>query len=122
MQFPQSCVDCQLCIGDWDDNGDWEPYGYCVVYDKEVIEEGKKRTKPEWCPLIECSRAKDCISKADVLETFSELYDIFDDYHEIRKMFNKIYDRLNNLATVEPVRDCSDCRFVFYKREEEDEH
>lgn len=41
------------------------------------------------------------VDKAEVLETFGELYDIFDDYSEIQKEIDKIYDKINDLPYVD---------------------
>lgn len=41
------------------------------------------------------------VDKAEVLETFGELYDIFDDYREIQKEIDKIYDKINDLPYVD---------------------
>ena len=56
--------------------------------------------------LIYKQAAIDAVSKADVLETYAELYDVFDDYKEIKKELHKVYDKLNALpsAQVEPVK------------------
>ena len=42
------------------------------------------------------------ISKADVLETFAGLYDVFEDNKSIRNELDKVYDRLNALPSVQP--------------------
>ncbi len=47
------------------------------------------------------SRYIDAISKAEVLETYAELYDVFDDYKEIQKELHKVYDKLNALQTTD---------------------
>lgn len=47
----------------------------------------------------------DAVSKLDVLETFADLYDVFDDSPGIRKELDKIYDRLNKLPCVTEMRD-----------------
>ena len=47
-------------------------------------------------------RPTDTVSKADVLETYAELYDIFDDYKEIKKELYKVYDKLNALPYIQP--------------------
>lgn len=39
----------------------------------------------------------DTVSKAQVLETFSDLYFIFDDYKEIQKEFDAVYEKLREL-------------------------
>ena len=50
---------------------------------------------------------KDLISKADVLETYAELYDTFEDNQFIRKELNKVYDKLNGLPYAQP-EPCED--------------
>ena len=60
------------------------------------------------------ARYIDAVSKAKVLETYAELYDVFDDYKEIKKELHKVYDKLNALPTadvVEVVR-CKDCKYL----------
>lgn len=39
----------------------------------------------------------DAVSKAEVLETYAELYDVFDDNKNIKNELNKVYDKLNDL-------------------------
>jgi len=43
----------------------------------------------------------DAVSKAEVLETYAELYDVFDDNREIKKELHKVYDKLNALPTAD---------------------
>lgn len=51
------------------------------------------------------------VDKAEVLERYGELYEIFDDSREIQKEIDKIYDKINDLpyvdveCKVEPYRD-----------------
>lgn len=47
---------------------------------------------------------ENCISREAVIETFSELYDMWDDYPNVRKEFDKIYDKLRTLPSVQPQR------------------
>lgn len=47
------------------------------------------------------------ISKADALETFADLYDVFEDNKAIRKELDKVYDRLNALPSAQP-EPCED--------------
>lgn len=49
------------------------------------------------------NRYIDAVSKAEVLETYAELYDVFDDYKNIKKELNKVYDKLNALPTADVV-------------------
>ena len=44
----------------------------------------------------------DLIDRTDVLETFAELYDVFEDNKEIRKKLHKVYDKLRTLPSVQP--------------------
>ena len=44
----------------------------------------------------------DLIDRADVLETFAELYDVFEDNKEIHKELHKVYDKLRTLPAVQP--------------------
>ena len=41
------------------------------------------------------------VDKAEVLERYGELYEIFDDSREIQKEIDKIYDKINDLPYVE---------------------
>lgn len=46
-------------------------------------------------------RAKmNLIKKEDMLETYAELFDIFDDHPNIIKELSKIYDKLNDIPTI----------------------
>lgn len=52
------------------------------------------------------------VSKADVLETYADLYDVFEDNKAICKELHKIYDRLNTLpSTQSEIVRCKDCRY-----------
>ena len=46
----------------------------------------------------------DLTSKAEVLETYAELFDMFDDSKEICKELCKVYDKIMGLPTIEPRR------------------
>ena len=48
----------------------------------------------------------DLISKAEVLETYADLFDVFDDSPEIRKELCKVYDKINKLPYSEPEKVC----------------
>ena len=56
----------------------------------------------ETVPSAQPQSCKDAVSKADVLETYSELYDVFDDNKEIKNELHKIYDKINALKAVQP--------------------
>lgn len=47
---------------------------------------------------------RDLTSKAEVLETYAELFDMFDDSKEICKELCKIYDKISGLPTIDSVR------------------
>ena len=56
---------------------------------------------------------KDAVSKADVLETYAELYDVFDDNKEIKNELHKIYDKINALQAAQPeIIRCRDCKHM----------
>ena len=46
-------------------------------------------------------RRNDLISKAEVLETYAELYDIFDDNAAICEELHKVYAKINSLKELE---------------------
>lgn len=55
----------------------------------------------------------DAVSKAEVLETYADLYDVFEDNKEICKELHRVYDRLNNLSSSRPeIIRCEDCKFT----------
>ena len=45
---------------------------------------------------------EELIRKSDTLETYAELYDIFDDNKAIQEELHKVYDKLNDIPAVEP--------------------
>lgn len=55
-------------------------------------------------PSAQPQPCKDAVSKADVLETYAELYDVFDDNKEIKNELHKIYDKINALQAAQPQR------------------
>lgn len=55
-------------------------------------------------PPAQPQSCKDAVSKADVLETYAELYDVFDDNKEIKNELHKIYDKINALQAAQPQR------------------
>lgn len=44
----------------------------------------------------------DYVSKAEVLDIYAELYDVFDNNIAILKEINKVYDKINELKAQEP--------------------
>ena len=44
----------------------------------------------------------DLIRKSDVLETYADLYDIFDDNKAIQEELHKVFDKINDIPAVEP--------------------
>ena len=52
----------------------------------------------------------DLIDRTDVLETFAELYDVFEDNKGIRKELHKVYDKLRTLPAAQPTEaSCWGC-------------
>ena len=49
-------------------------------------------------------KMRDLTTKAEVLETYAELFDMFDDNKEICKELCKVYDKIRGLPTIEPKR------------------
>lgn len=61
----------------------------------------------------------DLIRKSDVLETYADIYDIFDDNKAIQEELHKVFDKINNIPAVEPSNseipnNCETCRFELY--------
>lgn len=54
-------------------------------------------------------RRIDSVSRAEMLETYADLYEVFDDNPYIRKELDKVYDQLNGLQSVEPERKWIPC-------------
>ena len=79
---------------------DWNTYNYAFDFYADLLmkayKQGEKDAQPEPC--------EDAISKADMLETYADLYDVFEDNDQIRKELNKVYDKLNALPFVMPER------------------
>ena len=67
----------------------------------------------ETVPSAQPQSCKDAVSKADVLETYSELYDVFDDNKEIKNELHKIYDKINALQAAQPeIIRCRECKHM----------
>lgn len=58
-------------------------------------------------------KMRDLTSKAEVLETYAELFDMFDDSKEICKELCKVYDKIRGLPPIDavPVVRCKDCKW-----------
>lgn len=83
-EYKQWIIDGRLCYledGAWTHLKDVE----CKVEPFELTKRMKNRL----------------VDKAEVLETFGELYDIFDDSREIQKEIDKIYDKINDLPYID---------------------
>ena len=64
-------------------------------------------------PSAQLQPCKDAVSKADVLETYAELYDVFDDNKEIKNELHKIYDKINALQAAQPeIIRCRECKHM----------
>lgn len=64
--------------------------------DNEVVAFLKSR------PSAQPEPYKDAVSKAEVLEIYADLYDVFDDNKEIQKELDKVFDRINELPSAQP--------------------
>jgi uncharacterized iron-regulated protein len=67
---------------------------HCCPRFNRVIRNALKDAEPKPC--------LDAVSRADVLETYADLYDVFEDNKQISKELHKVYDRLNALPSAEP--------------------
>lgn len=97
---------------------------YCKYPD---IESGNKLADIcDRCPMNKCEElrwvdhktekmADGLIRKSDVLETYADLYDIFDDNKTIQEELHKVFDKINNIPAVESnnseiPNNCETCR------------
>lgn len=60
------------------------------------------KTYIEQLPSAQQEQCKDAVSKASVLETYADLYDVFDDNKGIQNELHKVFDRINNLPSAQP--------------------
>ena len=51
MRMPENCNRCPMLPG---------PYDMCVLHDGIPAHQTSKTERPEWCPLVEVVRCKDC--------------------------------------------------------------
>lgn len=65
---------------------------------------------------LERQTCEDAVSRVDVLETYGDLYDVFEDSKAICKELHKVYDRINALPAVQPQpeEDCDTCKHGFF--------
>ena len=68
----------------------------------ETVDGYKIKTYEIICDAPTVEPCEDAVSRADMLETFSELFDIWDDYPNMIKEFGKTYDKLRQLPPVTP--------------------
>ena len=71
-------------------------------------------------PSAQPKPCEDAVSRADVLESFADLYDTFEDCSKgiINELHRKFED-LRTLPSAQPDR-CDTCRFVYYPKETND--
>lgn len=67
-----------------------------------LIDKAEAQTELVMLPSAQPQSCKDAVSKADVLEVYAELYDVFDDNKEIKNELHKIYDKINTLQAAQP--------------------
>ena len=91
------CISRQAAIA-FVDCGYLRPPTELAWSDKDVVDMLKR------LPSAQPQSCKDAVSKADVLEIYAELYDVFDDNKEIKNELHKIYDKINALQAAQPQR------------------
>lgn len=83
-----------------------KPYGLFLTTVMTVSDDDLKRLADRCLEVIsDCKTeqtADDLIRKSDVLETYAELYDIFDDNKAIQEELHKVFDKINDIPTIEP--------------------
>ena len=87
-----------------------KPHGLFLTTVMTVSDDDLKRLADRCLEVIsDCKTeqtADDLIRKSDVLETYAELYNIFDDNKIIQEELHKVFDKINDIPTVEP--NCSE--------------
>ena len=82
-----------------------KPHGLFLTTVMTVSDDDLKRLADRCLEVIsDCKTeqtADDLIRKSDVLETYAELYDIFDDNKTIQEELHKVFDKINNIPIVE---------------------
>ena len=82
-----------------------KPHGLFLITEMIVSDEDLKRLADRCLEVISDSKtekmADDLIRKSDVLETYADLYDIFDDNKTIQEELHKVFDKINNIPAVE---------------------
>ena len=83
-----------------------KPHGLFLTTVMTVSDDDLKRLADRCLEVIsDCKTeqtADDLIRKSDVLETYAELYNIFDDNKAIQEELHKVFDKINDIPTVEP--------------------
>ena len=92
------CIDGERVIGS-------KPHGLFLTTEMIVSDEDLKRLADRCLEVIPDRKtekmANDLIRKSDVLETYADLYDIFDDNKAIQEELHKVFDKINNIPSVE---------------------
>ena len=83
-----------------------KPYGLFLTTEMIVSDEDLKKLSDRCLEVKNFDRktkqmANDLIRKSDVLETYADLYDIFDDNKTIQEELHKVFDKINNIPVVE---------------------
>ena len=85
-----------------------KPHGLFLTTEMIVSDEDLKRLADRCLEVIPDRKtekmANDLIRKSDVLETYADLYDIFDDNKAIQEELHKVFDKINDISAVEPKR------------------
>ena len=65
---------------------------------------------------VDSPTCEDAVSRVDVLETYADLYQVFEDSKGICKELHKVYDRINALPAVQsqPEEDCDTCKHGYF--------
>lgn len=95
--YRQDAIDAMMRLQAEDD----EAYGCHIV---EGFDGERAREALEQLPSAQPKPCKDAVSKAEVLEVYADLYDVFDDNKMIQKELHKVYDKLNDLPSAQPER------------------
>ena len=83
-----------------------KPYELFLTTEMIVSDEDLKKLSDRCLEVKNFDRktkqmANDLIRKSDVLETYADLYDIFDDNKTIQEELHKVFDKINNIPVVE---------------------
>jgi len=91
--------------------------GYGCGITGTVMTTKEMESRPDSCPLEEVEPCEDAVSRADVLESFADLYDTFEDCS--KGIINELHRKFEDLRTLPSAQSdrCDTCRFVYYPKE-----